>query len=245
MAASLVAVNTALSDLGVWLTLGGILVVIVPWFSHWITRIVIPMSRRRRAWDMIDRLGKFEPHTHARSGPLFTGVQRLVIREEALAALQRRNRAFIVFFWFVYPLAGLVLLAAASAPEMRSGAVTLILVGTLCVAALPFSIASVIIDYHWNGRLRGAIDEILNQGEESARELLTNPRETVSEHCRNTGQKELFIDRFWDYLQRKSRNGRSQFRRVWAKPVRHRRAARHLRIVVKDNLRLRAIRPRR
>lgn len=244
----LLELNEWISAQGGWLGLAGIAATAGPLI--WRTTVrwwaPIPVGRRKRAWELLTRLGKLEPSARGDAGPgtFVDSVQRLAIREESFDAVRRRFGVFLAACLIVYPLAASFMLGLANDPEV-SGGQQLTYVGFLVLAMAPLGTWAAWRDAVWNKRALATIDQILapdTGSGEALSTLLINPETAISQQCLRTDQKDLMNGTFKQYVHRQFQGLHRVFRSLWGRAVRRRKAARRLRSLIKQNLILRASR---
>lgn len=241
--------NAWVSDQGGWLGLAGIAATAGPWI--WRTSVrwwaPIPVGRRKRAWELLTRLGKLEPSARGDAGPgtFVDSVQRLAIREESFDAVRRRFGVFLAACLIVYPLCASLMLALANSSVVSGDPKQFVFFGLVVLAMAPLGTLGAWRDAAWNKRALATIDEILapaTSSGEAISMLLINPEKAISQQCVRAGREDLINGTVKQFIRRKYRGLRRGVRSLWGRAVRRRKVARRLRHLIKQNLILRASR---
>lgn len=220
--------NGWISDQGGWIAMFGVIVVLGPALYRWLPRAFgpIPLTRRKRAWELLERVG------NANTGPagMTRAAQSFVIREEAYDAVSRKLKGFLFVILGAYPiLAVFVFFLAADLKPVETGGQLELLGGLLFVASI-LGIFSSVYDASCNRRILEVIDSLVAQ-EKNHQMLLVNPSRAITEECKRTGQRNLMQDKVAVVLGRRWH----QMNRCW-------RARQKMRVLIKRDLMLRASR---
>lgn len=181
--------NSWITDQGGWLALLGFVLVLGPLIFRAAPIVFpIPLVRRKRAWELLKRLGDIGEKNSNGFGSV---AGAFVLREEAYDAVRRNIKTFLACCLIFYPLAGLFMFFVASQIEPPGTSAQLLVLATLVLLGSPAGVVISVFDARWNRRVLEVIDEILLKDNSGREQLLISPAAAITEQCTDTGREDL------------------------------------------------------